>query len=264
MRVAVAVLVLSIALPTLSRQLEVPSADHKTIASALSKTQQGDTVWVADGTYKEDILLNPGVVLKARALHRAVIDGKGRGTVVTLAHGSTISGFVIRNGTIGIVAKSANTRVEMCRIEQNAQSGVMCVGHLPYLIDNIISFNKGSGVQGWDVRSTNSAISHNTIAFNDNHGVALGGVSDVIVENCIIALNGQYGVKSEAGTVKARVMHSDLYRNGADVAPLGNGCVSVDPMFVDAHRYNFSLQTGSGCIRAASDDTDMGARINTP
>jgi hypothetical protein len=255
-------LLLSLSFVAVSAELSVPSPDHKTVASALSRAQNGDTVWVADGEYREDVLLNPGVVLKARTLHKAILDGKGRGTVVTLAHGSAISGFVVRNGTIGIVSKAANTTIEMCRIERNAQSGVMCVGHLPAMSDNVIAFNKGSGIQGWDVRSTNAAISHNTVAFNDNHGVALGGVSDIVIENCILAHNGQYGVKMDVGTAKARVANSNVYRNGADIAPLSNGSISVDPLFADSHRFDFTLQVGSGCIRAGSDGSDMGARLS--
>jgi hypothetical protein len=260
MRVSASLVIAAAALSH-AAQLSVPSDQYKSIAAALTKAQDGDTVWVADGTYRETVLLNPGVLLKARTLHKAILDGGGRGTVVTLAHGAGISGMVIRNGTIGIVSKSANAAIQMCRVERNAQSGIMCVGHLPNILDNTIVFNKGSGIQGWDLRSTNSAINHNTIAYNENHGIALGGNSDVIVENCIIAFNGQFGVKSESSSVKARVVNSNLYRNGADVAPLGNGCISVDPLFADAHRMGFTLGSGSGCIRAAADGTDLGPRF---
>ena len=240
--------------------LSVPSAEYRSIGAALSKARAGDTVWVEDGVYREHVMLNPGVVLKARRLHGAVVDGRGRGTVVTLANGATIAGLTIRNGTAGVVSKSAGTRILMCRVVNNDQSGITCVGHLPELTDNVIAYNQGSGIQGWDLRSTSASVNHNTIAFNGNHGVALGGVSDVIVENCIIAFNGQFGVRAEAGSVQARVVNTDLFRNGTDVTPLSNGNVSVDPVFGDARRNDFSLQPGSRCIGAGSDSQDLGSR----
>lgn len=243
----------------LAASLTVPS-EHKSLAEALTKAKSGDTVWVENGTYKESVTLNPGVVLKARALFGASLAGKGRGTIVTMGHGSVISGFDIRGGTVGISSKSAGARILNCRVTNNTQTGIMCVGHLPEIADNIIAFNNGSGIQGWDLRSTAATINHNTIAYNDNHGIALGGNSDVIIENSIIAYNGQYGVKADAQSVRARVTSSNLYRNGADTAPLSNDCISLDPSFTDAHKLDFSLQAGSGCIRAATQSEDMGSR----
>ncbi len=213
------------AAPCTAKSLSVPSGDHPSVGAALSRAQSGDTVWVDDGVYREKVLLSPGVVLKSRELFGATLDGQGRGTVVTLAQGSTVEGFEITNGTIGVVSKSSAARIVMCRIARNSETGIMCVGHLPEIRDNVIAFNKGSGIQGWDVRVTTSTISHNTIVHNENHGIALGGNSDVIVENCIVAFNGQYGLKSEAPTVtvptaktseRARLLHRISEHNQGD------------------------------------------------
>lgn len=235
--------------------------DAGTIAKALSKAQKGDTVWVDDGVYREQVLLNPGVVLKSRKLFGAVIDGKGRGVVVTLANGCSVEGFEICNGTVGVVSKSADCRIRMCRIISNNESGVMCVGHLPDISDNVIAFNKGSGIQGWDVRTTSSTISHNTVAHNENHGLSFGGNSDVMIENCIVAFNGQYGLKAEDEKTRTSTQSNNFYRNGAGDRPMGGDNVSVDPGFVNAFKFDFALNAGSKCIKAGSDRQDLGARL---
>jgi hypothetical protein len=202
------------------------------------------------------------VALKARKLNGAVIDGKGRGVVVTLAHGASISGFTIRNGTVGVVSKAANSAITMCTIISNTESGIMCVGHLPDISDNTIAFNRGSGVQGWDVRATTSTIKHNTIAHNENHGLAFGGNCDIIVENSIVAFNGQYGLKTEGESVHTTLTSNNFYRNGAGDQPMSDENTSVDPMFANAFKFDFTLLKGSKCTGAGSDREDLGARLS--
>jgi hypothetical protein len=127
--------------------LTVPT-NGPTINSVLSQAKKGDTIWVESGVYKERIFLTPGVTLMAKVLFKAVIDGKGKGTIITLGNGSTISGFEIRNGTIGVFSSTADAKVLQCRICNNQQTGVMCTGNLPQIEDNVIVYNKGSGIQG--------------------------------------------------------------------------------------------------------------------
>ncbi|MBD3243871.1 MAG: DUF1565 domain-containing protein [Chitinivibrionales bacterium] len=249
------------AAPSPAKSLSVPSNNHPTIGAALSQAQSGDTVWVEEGVYREKVLLGPGVALKSRELFAAVLDGQGRGTVVTLAQGATVEGFEITNGTIGVISKSSDAHIVMCRIVRNSETGIMCVGHLPEIRDNIIAFNKGSGIQGWDVRVTTSTVSHNTIVHNENHGIALGGNSDVIVENCIVAFNGQYGLKAEDPTVTVEIANNDFFRNGARDRPMRSDNISVDPQFTDPYKLDFTLAKGSKCLKAGSDRQDIGARL---
>jgi hypothetical protein len=258
-RIATGLLVALLAVSARPKSLGVPS-DFSSISAALAKAQKGDTVLVAEGLYRENVYLNPGVVLRSQVHLGARIDGRGRGAAVTLATDATLIGFEVRNGTIGVLSKSAGGRVLMCRIVNNLESGLMCVGHLPEVRDNVIAFNKGSGIQGWDVRSTMSTVAHNTIAYNENHGIALGGNSDVVVENSIIAFNGQFGLKVDAETVRTRLIGNNLFRNSAGSPPLQSENLSADPMFADPYRLDFSLKSGSKCIRAGTDRQNLGAR----
>lgn len=232
-----------------------------TIAAAMASVKKGDTVWVEEGIYREHIYVNPGVTLISRAIFKAVIDGSGRGTVVTMGNGSRISGFEIRNGTVGIFSTSADVSISQCRIIYNQQTGIMCVGNLPRIEDNILAYNRGSGIQGWDVRSTSSSINHNTIAFNSNHGVAIGGNSSIILENSIIAYNDQFGVKPSDETARITMINNSFFQNAKFTNVLPSDNFSLDPMFTDAKRLNFMLSKDSRCIGKGSDNQDIGARI---
>lgn len=239
----------------------VPSDSTKTISAAMSVAQQGDTVKVKEGVYKETIYISPGVSLVSEKQFGAVIDGGGRGTIVTLGTGSSITGFEIRNGTIGVLSTSSQTSVVQCRITQNQQSGIMCVGNLPKVEDNLIVFNRGSGIQGWDVRTTSASINHNTIVYNGNHGIALGGNSAVTVENNIIAFNDQFGIKPGDEAVRVELINNNLYRNTKFSGTLPEDNIAADPMFVDAKRLDFNMMKESQSVGMGTDNQNLGARI---
>jgi len=244
-------------------EIAVPT-DARTISAALLKASPGDTVWVADGVYRERIMLPHDVALMARARFAAVIDGGGRGTVVTLGKNNCLVGFEIRNGTIGLFTNGAGNAVRFCRIVRNWQTGVVCVRHLPALEDNIIAFNGGSGIQGWDVRSSVASVNHNTIAFNANHGIAVGGSSNFVVENNIIAYNERFGLRIHEESEKGvRVANNNLYQNLSQRGGVPKGNFSFDPAFLSPRRkMNFNADPKRCCTIKGTDNENLGARLS--
>ena len=247
--------------PVFSRTIVVPSKEARSIARAMAAARMGDTVLVRDGVYREHVLVAPGVLLMAENPLKAVLDGRGRGNVVVMGNTSVISGFEIRNGTVGVYSEAAQAVIRRCRIINNHQSGVLSVGALPTIEDNFIVYNKGSGIQGWDVRTTSGSVNHNTIAFNSNHGVSLGGTTAITLENNIIAFNNQFGVKPSEETVRVELLNNNFFQNARMSTHLPSGNISADPQFVDPKRLNFNLGAGSQSIGMSTDNQNLGARV---
>src|SRR5512133_1134966 len=254
----VMIFVIASMFPMYATSITVP-VSSPTISAAMAQVKKGDTIIVEDGVYKEQIFVHAGVSLIAKNLFKAVIDGKGRGTVVTMGNSSSISGFEIRNGTIGIFSTSAGVSITKCRVLYNNQTGIMCVGHLPKIEDNIVIYNKGSGIQGWDVQSTSASISHNTIAMNSNHGISIGGNSSVIVENNIIANNDQFGVKTGDEKVRVTMVSNNFFQNAKFTGFLPVDNYSIEPKFKNAQQLQFTLSSDSRCLSKGSDNQDLGA-----
>lgn len=240
--------------------LTVPQ-NKSTITSALIAAKKNDTVLVAPGIYKEAIFVPPDVALVSTGLFQAQINGGGKGTVVTLGNNATINGFDIRNGTIGIFTTAGGVSIRQCRIIYNQQTGITCVGNLPKIEDNILVYNKGSGIQGWDVRTTASSINHNTISYNNNHGISIGGNSSIIIENNLITNNCQFGLKPSEESVRIQMMNNCFYQNAKFTEVLPSGNFSYNPLFIDPQKLNFQLGRDSKCIGRSSDNQNIGARI---
>jgi nitrous oxidase accessory protein NosD len=105
--------------------ISVPSVGVKSIGQGMISAKSGDTVWVSDGVYSELVFVKAGVTLAARNNFKAVIKGGGKGTVVSLSANSTISGFEIRGGRIGVFSKDAGNTVVSCRITGNWGTGIV-------------------------------------------------------------------------------------------------------------------------------------------
>lgn len=247
----------------LPASLTVPSRGMQTIGEAMIKAKVGDTIFVENGVYRERVFLKSGTFLVARNMHKATIDGLGRGTAVTLGKNCTIRGFEVRNGTIGLFSNSAGNNIEQCRIAKNWQTGIIVVRHLPKIEDNVIAFNRASGIQGWDVRSTVSSINHNTIAFNSNHGVAMGGKSNIIIENNVIAFNERHGLKISDASMKSEISKNNFYRNMPSVQKVPDGNFSFDPAFIAPRAgLNFRSNPKLCCKIKGSDNENLGARLD--
>lgn len=245
-----------------SSSLDVPSLGMRTISEAMIRAKLGDTIYVSNGVYKEHIMMAPGVTLVAKNPLKATIDGKGKGTCVTMSKGCAISGFEIRNGTIGVFSNGSNNQILSCRIIHNWQTGIVVVRHLPKIEDNIIAFNKASGIQGWDVRSTTATVNHNTIAFNSNHGIALGGSSEIVIENNIIAFNERFGLKILKEQERVQVANNNFYRNLYAPSGIPAGNFSFDPAFTAPRAgLNFKLDPALCCKAKGTDNLDLGTRI---
>ena len=244
-----------------SETIIVPSNVNTTIAKALFSAKSGDTVIVENGVYGEKVRVKPGVFLKARSQLKSILDGNGKGPVVTLEGNAGICGFEVRSGTIGVTSNNIDNAIIQCRITGMTESGISCSGQLPKIEDNIIVYNKGSGIVAWNIQSSASSINHNTIAYNANNGVAVGGNSIVALENNIIAFNQRLGLKVSEETVTLHLLKNVFFQNGSMSYIIKmEGNFTCDPKFVEPKKMQFSMQPDSPCKHKGSNDEDPGAR----
>jgi len=246
---------------TASETLIVPSSGMRTISKAIVKARPGDTVMVENGTYNETLYITDDLVVIARNPQKVIIDAGGHGIGVTLGSGVTLSGMVIKNATIGIFNKSAGATVENCAIQQNWLTGVMSVRYLPSLKDNTIVFNKSSGIVIWDARSTNTAIEHNTIAYNVGFGIVLGGTSEITVQNNTIAFNQKYALDISNESQVSTIKYNNFYENLHQFFNYPVDNYSFDPQFRSPRVLMDFKPNERCCAIRSSNNENLGVRF---
>lgn len=234
------------------------SKEYGAISKAIVKARSGDTILVASGEYRDHLYIPVGVIVKSAVVHGATIKGRGHGTVVTLTQNSVIDGFIIRDGTIGVFSRAVSTTITNCQIIENWMSGVIVVRHLPLMEDNIIAFNRGSGFVGWDVRTTDGNMYHNTIAYNGAHGILIGGKSKVKASYNTIAFNTKFGLDISDASSESVIEANNFWGNLRQDTPSNN--FTYDPAFVSPKvKKDFRSDT-TFCCSQSNNGENLGAR----
>lgn len=179
-----------------------------TVQAALNVATNADSVWVAQGTYFENVTISNGValyggfvgnelVLEARnwITNRTTLDGRQSNTVVKVAQGAStttrIDGFTIRNGRAsysgGIDCDRSSVTIVNNRIlwnvTTNGGAGIGVYSGSPVIASNLIQGNTANGSfaggAGIDCSSSSAIIANNRIVANSSSGAgpSAGGIS---------------------------------------------------------------------------------------
>ncbi len=244
--------------------IRFPADGLRNMSHALTRAQSGDTVCIMRGRYaiEEELYVSDGVVFCADTLLGVELKGNGRGKLVLLSRNSTCSGFIIKEGAIGVVSRGKGNRIARCRITGNTQTGILCIGHLPEIMDNEIVFNGGSGIQGWSLRGTvYNTIRNNTVAYNQNSGIALDGAYNVSLRFNIIAQNQHYSIQMSHDTTNVEITENILYMNAKSMKRLPVGNFSCDPAFRAPRKLNFRIDLSQFCNEVLRSES-AGARLH--
>ena len=247
------------------KRITVPT-NFPTIQAAINEAAEGDTVYVRNGVYKENITLADDVVLLGQDRKSTIIDGRRKGPVVTAADGAVISGFTIRNGRTGILCKNTRPVITNNIIIDNKGTGIHALVTLPDIVNNVVYRNEWTGIFLESVRGTRTSINHNVIMENGYSGIFGAGRTEVLVRNNILMGNKQYGIFLGPDSRKTRIVGNNIYANrlpfndNADNQTVRQQNVNEDPQFVGAGfpRHNYAVKSGSPMKGRGEEGADIG------
>jgi OmpA-OmpF porin, OOP family len=244
------------------RKINVPQ-DFPSIHAALGESDEGDTVFVANGTYYENIAMADNVVLMGQDMLKTVINGSRKGPCVLGADGATITNITIINGTTGILCKNTRPTIARCFIVDNKGAGVHALISLPDIKNNIIYRNEWTGIFLESSRGTRTSIDHNVILENGYCAIFCAHRTEVLIRNNIMTGNKQYGVYIAPQAKKTRIIYNNIYMNRLPFnsnAIVNETNISKTPLFISAGHpeYNYFVKPVSSCKGKGENGTDIG------
>ena len=151
------------------------SGNFSTIQEGIDAAESGETIYVYNGTYNENIVIDKSIVLVGEDKNNTIIDGRITGNTIKVnANFVTIKGFTIQNSGLiypnsGINLTSNNNTIEGNLITDNFYGITLYYSFGNIIRNNTIQNDDHCGI--YLSSSSNNTIFGNTIRNNVYNGV---------------------------------------------------------------------------------------------
>jgi parallel beta-helix repeat protein len=208
------------------------SEDHpyQTIQDGIDNAYEGYTVFVKNGTYFENIIVNKTLNLDGENKFEAIIDGNEKEHVIVVSSPNVrISGFTIKNSGLnpfdaGIktLSLASNITISNNNIQEN-ENGIF----LNYAYENSWNIINGNHIHNnqngiylhW---SYNTDITDNLIEYNLKNAIELESSENTKISGNSISDNGQCGILLRSSSNKNRINGKNNIANNSIGVNLGN------------------------------------------
>jgi parallel beta-helix repeat protein len=173
--------------------------NYPTIQAAINAANNGDKIFVRNGTYYENVVVNKAVSLVGDKAETTTIEGKGVGSVVELTVDNvTVAGFVIRNSGIGWGQSGvALNNVRGCNVSRNNITDNYYGLWLYSSVNNSVSgnnlANNGYGIGAYGTSNNNRMFNNNVTTSNHAGILLVSSSNNKICENNVT--NNQYSIE---------------------------------------------------------------------
>ena len=229
-----------------------PEYPYQHIQDGIDNVFEGYTIYVKNGTYYENVLVNKTINLDGEKPSSTIIDGGGVGNVVAItAENVRLSGFTIQNGGNDLFDAGIKTRLYWTNgsseiknniIKNNKQGIYLYWSSWNEIRGNIIEDNS-NGIYLWG--SYNNIIDNNTIQNNTNNGIEFEYSQGYITGNAVVN-NGKIGMylneKSNVCIVNGANLIKDnaigvMVNNSKCACVIRNNFIDNDQQFVFKNSY---------------------------
>lgn len=167
--------------------------DYNKIQNAINAASNGDTIYIYNGTYYENIIINKSINLIGEDKNTTILDGGRKDNVIKItANGVVVTGFTVQ--------KSISTIENMINIAPKA--GINISSNNNTITDNLL-INNSYGMTLF--HASNNMISKNIISDDDHCGIYMSNSQNNIITNNIIKNNYYNGIgiydKSNTNTI---------------------------------------------------------------
>jgi parallel beta-helix repeat protein len=203
-------------------------ADHLTIQAAVNAANPGDTVYVYNGTYYENVAIGKNITLMGESREKTIVDGGVVSDVLYVSSDSVnITGFNITNSRTMLTSAGITLDgVQYCNIyknnlQANGQNGIYLKNsHDNTISNNTIEYNLGDGI--YTVDSNYNTFTNNNISHNDDYGIFLSSSSNNTISENILLENLLYGARLD-NSIHNNISDNYMYKNTGVAVWLFNG-----------------------------------------
>ncbi len=194
--------------------------DFRNIGDAVSVAEAGDTIYVYEGTYYENVNLERSSSLRGEGQEKVIIDGGGDSYGVRMSTSTLVEGLTIRNADHGIyVTRESSCTIEDCTIRNATTTGIFIRESEDCVIRNNQILENENGIYLWDADQIE--MTGNNIISNQDNGIYFRSGEGNLAQANFISHN-EFGIV--AGSDGGEAHGNDIFDNE-------NGGLSADSGF---------------------------------
>ncbi len=220
-------------------------ADFGTIQEAINNAAEGDTIFVYNGTYVENVVVNKTISLIGEDNSLSFIDGGSVGAAITVtAHNVTISGFTVGNGSL---VSETGAGILLTQVQYaNLSDNIIASSYTGLTFINS-SFNNAENNQFSSCNisislnfSDSNTLSKNFIANSIAVGFGVYGSSFNIIEGNNVSSSGGFGISLKSSPLN-KILGNRIAgcQNGLSLENSGENTLASND--IKLNQYNFHV-----------------------
>ena len=200
--------------------------NYTRIQDAINDSSDGDTVFVYNGTYYENLTVDKSISLLGEDRNITKIDGNlKRDTILITSDGVSISGFTVSNNSW----------------PHWDSAGIRVCSNNNIIYGNIITETENKAI--YIVDSSNNSIVENIVRDNLEMGILLtdGTFNNVIIKNIIV--DNSYGISING--ICNKVINNKIENNGWAGVTISDNNNYVSGNIISNHEHGIKINEGS-------------------
>lgn len=197
---------------------------YKTIAAAITAAKEKPSdqrhIFISNGTYMENLILDSSVSLTGESNTSTIINGIGSSKTIEIDKTSSLSRLHIINGHEGVyISPGAGAEITSCKIENAQKIGIAIIKSSTSNSEKVTVSNSdissGDG-KGFYINKRKVEIVNNNISNNEEEGIDIrAGVKGSIKKNTI-SKNGESGIELIVGSSSLKITSNKIKGNSAN------------------------------------------------
>ena len=179
-------------------------APFNKVQDAVVEAGDGAVIFVYNGSYEEEIVIDKGLSLEGESRRHTIIRGDGPVAITVTGSNVALSSFTVKSSSTGLalLPRTRNTTLHELTFESNGIGIHINASRSATITYSTISFNEvGILVEN---NASGIRIRHSVIATNDEHGIDASSNNDIEMEASFCFWGAKTGPYHETGNTPGK------------------------------------------------------------